>query len=185
MGPTGLYLTRVGRISGGTGRMGPTDLQYIWLGWVVSLVVQVGWVQLTYIWLGWCSDTLTFGKPNSSRQWYNNSLSSLIFIFPLNIWRVNQLERSCSLLSEQINTAYSQQCTSDSLTTVLRIFSLLLSSNCRSLNQISLKGPSVMTLAYYSCKLTAKKLYTRCVFHCEMTVCTVFLQSHQRDFILR
>jgi hypothetical protein len=85
--------------------------------------------------------------------------------FPLNIWRVNQLERSCSLLSEQINTTYSQRFTSDSLTTVLRILALPLSSNCRSLNQISLKGPGFVTLrdnlAYYSCMLqmTAAKLY--------------------------
>jgi hypothetical protein len=40
-----------------------------------------------------------------------------------------------------------------SLTTVLRILALPLSSNCRSLNQISLKGPalSMTILAYYSC----------------------------------
>jgi hypothetical protein len=56
------------------------------------------------------------------------------------------------------------------------------------------KGPALWrsvtlrdNLAYYSCMLqmTADKLFTRCVFHCEMTVCTVFFQSHQRDFILR
>jgi hypothetical protein len=138
----------------------------------------------------YCSDTLTFGKPNSSRQWYNSSLSSLIFIFPFNIWWVNQLERSKSLLSEQINTTYGQTLTTGSLTTVPRILTLLLSSNCRSLNQTSLRGPGFVTLrdnlAYYSCMLpmTAEKLFTRCVFLCEMTVCTVFFQSHQRDFIL-
>jgi hypothetical protein len=90
------------------------------------------------------------------------------------------LERSCSLLSEQINTTYSQWFTSDSLTTVLRILALPLSSTCRSLNQTSLKEPDFVTLrdnlAYYSCMLqmTAEKLFTCCVFPCEMTVCTVF-----------
>jgi hypothetical protein len=104
-----------------------------------------------------CSDTLTFGKLNSSRQWYNSSLSSLIFIFPLNIWRVNKLERSKSLLSKQINTTYVQTLTTGSLTTVQRILALPLSSNCRSLNQTSLRGPGFVTLrdnlAYYSCML--------------------------------
>jgi hypothetical protein len=93
-----------------------------------------------------CSDMLTFGKPNSSRQWYNNSLSSLIFIFLLNIWRNFQYERPLSLRLEYINTTYSQRFTSDSLTIVWRIFSLPLSSNCRSLNQISLKEPGFVTL---------------------------------------
>jgi hypothetical protein len=93
-----------------------------------------------------CSDTLTFGKPDSCRQWYNSSLSSLIFIFSLNIWRANQLERSKSLLSEQINATYGQTLTTGSPTTVPRILALPLSSNCRSLNQISKKGPGSVTL---------------------------------------
>jgi hypothetical protein len=66
------------------------------------------------------------------------------------------------------------------LTTIPQILALPLSSNCRSLNQTSLRGPGFVmlrdNLAYYSCMLqmTAEKLFTHCVFHCEMTVCTVF-----------
>jgi hypothetical protein len=130
----------------------------------------------------YCSDMLTFGKPNSSGQWYNNSLSSLIFIFPLNIWRVNQLERSCSLLSEQINTTYSQQFTSDSLTTVLRIFSLPLSSNCRSLNQISLKRARLCDSPWWLWPTTAVWWPPRsCIQDVSFTVrwlCALFSFSH-------
>jgi hypothetical protein len=50
---------------------------------IIPLLLLVPYPSVT----PYCSDTLTFGKPNSSRQWYNNSLSSLIFIFLLNIWR--------------------------------------------------------------------------------------------------
>jgi hypothetical protein len=53
------------------------------------------------------------------------------------------LECSKSLWSEQINTTYSQMLTLGSLATVLRILALPLSSNCRSTNQISLKGPAL------------------------------------------
>jgi hypothetical protein len=63
--------------------------------------------------------------------------------FPSKYLAINQLEHSKSLRSEQINTTYSQTLTSGSLTNVLRILALPLSSNCRSLNQISLKGPAL------------------------------------------
>jgi hypothetical protein len=126
---------------------------------------------------------LNFGKPNSSRQWYNSRLSSLIFIFSLNIWQVNQLERSKSLLSEQINTTYGQTLTTGSLTTLPRILALPLSSNCRSLNQTSLKGPGSVTLRWqfgllqlYVADDRQEAVYTLCLplwddcVHCFLSV---------------
>jgi hypothetical protein len=92
------------------------------------------------------------------------------------------LERSKSLCSEQINTTYSQTLTTGSQTTVLWILALPLSSNCRSLNQTSLKGPAlwhsvtIWPTTAVCCEDRREAVYTLCLplwddcVHCFLSV---------------